>query len=293
MLQQFRQNAAVQVTVEGEVSLLLHPSPPVMVREADTLEHWPPVPGFSGFPTHERLCFYPSCGNQLLWSVMQMNADLFVFTDKNRRYANWAQIEADFVRHHEAIELLEYGWDYISFRSGDKTGLLLWEDNNDTLDRLQQHGCQVHYFVGICDGCCEGGNRECVHERPFVRRLMRVAADGMRYITDHSRPLQGIPYDFGHGMGGNYEFRRKRSLSHFGPAPSWNQSREEDRNEWSGPDGDFQLVARLTNGCRHLEYRVPDQQHATQLWALRPFGRERSIHTLAEYVVERRGRLTP
>jgi len=293
LLAKFQQNAAVQVTAQGEVSLLLHPAPPMVVPEADTLEHWPPVPEFAGFPAHERLCFYPSCGSKLLWAVMQMDADLFVFTDKDRRYANWDQIEADFVRHRQAVELLDYGWDFIRFRSGDKTGLLLWEDNNDTLDRLQGHGCQVHHFVGICDGCCEGGNRECVHERPFVRRLMRVAADGMRYITDHSRPLQGIPWDLGRGMGGHYDFLWEHSLSHFRSAPSWNRSREDDWGEWSGPDGDFQLVALLTDGCRHLECRAPEQRRLTQLRALRPFGRDRSIQTIAEYVVARRDRLTP
>ncbi len=154
---------------------------------------------------------------------------------------------------------------------------------------MQTYGCQVHHFVGICDGCCEGGNRECVHERPFVRRLLRVAADGMSYITDHSRPLQGIPHDMGHGMQAHYEFMWEHSLECFGPLPHGNRSREDDSYERVGPDANFQLQALLTHGCRHLEFRDPEQRRRTQLRALRPFGRERSMDRIAEYVVKRPG----
>ena len=285
-LRSYHQNAAILVTAEGDVSLLVNSAPPVIVRQAATLDSWPPL-SFAGFPEHERLCFYPSCGNQLLWAVMRLDADLFVFTDKDRRGGNWAAIEADFARHGKDVELLEYGWDYLKFRSGDKTGLLLWEDNNDTLDRLQAHGCQVHHFVGICDGCCEGGNRECVHERPFVKRLMRVAADEMRYITDHSRPLQGISWRVGHGMNGHYDFQQRHMLSHFGPPPDWNRSREEDTDDCTGLDAEFELLALLDSDNRHLYESAPELKRSPQLRHLRRFGPDRGISRLAEYAVKK------
>jgi hypothetical protein len=35
-----------------------------------------------------KLCYYPSCGSSLLWRVMQLNADIFVFSDYYAKNAN-------------------------------------------------------------------------------------------------------------------------------------------------------------------------------------------------------------
>lgn len=140
--------------------------------------------------SHDRLCFYPSSGYALLWVIMGMDCDLFVFSDKDPDRVNWPLIKADFEKHGKPIELIAQGANHVQFTSGGKTGLLLLEDNNLALGRIRQANAQVHHFIGICDGCCEGGNYECVHESPFVKRLMTVAAQGMRYTTDHSDALQ-------------------------------------------------------------------------------------------------------
>jgi hypothetical protein len=140
--------------------------------------------------SHERLCFYPSSGYALLWVIMDMDCDLFVFSDKDTSRVNWPLIKADFDKHGKHIELIAQGANHVQFTSGGKTGLLLQQDNNLALARIRSANAQVHHFVGICDGCCEGGNYECVHESPFVKRLMTVASQGMRYTTDHSDALQ-------------------------------------------------------------------------------------------------------
>ena len=163
---------------------------PCIRFKADMAEHIT-VPSTSvQFPAHQRLCLYPSCGFQLLWAVMQLNSDLFVFSDNQSELNSWSKIEADFRRHRRLAELLYEGADHLLFRSNGKMALYFYEDNNLTLKRLHAAGMQVHHFVGICDGCREGGNYECVHDLGYLRQLTQLAAPEMRYTTDHSALLQ-------------------------------------------------------------------------------------------------------
>lgn len=282
----FAQIAAVRVTADGEVTLMVNPEPIPVVRQSLALNTWPPLK-FDGFPAHQRLCFYPSSGSELLWAVMELDADLFVFTDKERRNGNWARIEASFIRNRKPIELLEYGWDYLKFRSGDKTGLLLWEDNNNTIDRLTKAGCKVHHFVGICDGCREGGNLECVHERPFVRRLMRIAADEMHYITDHSEPLQGISLKSVYGAGSIEGFVERALLSDFSQPRHRNFSREPDCYEWSEPDALFQLVSVYGRGVGDWQVQASELLVHSHDQALRTLSKSRENTQLVQYKVEK------
>lgn len=286
-LQRFEQNAAVRVSDRGEVELVANPQHPSRLPERESRD--PVVPGtpFAGFPSHQRLCFYPSSGYGLLWAVMQVDCDLFVFSDKDRRFSSWDKIRDDFARHHRPLELVSRGPDYVQFRSGRKTGLLLWEDNNQVLDRLHQAGLQVHHFVGICDGCCEGGNYECVHERPFVRRLMRVAADGMRYSTDHSMPLQGFAPHSGWGMWHSRKFLDQLALRDFPPPPDWGRRWPElDPHEM--PEASFELqgvLIRPDDNPRRLTVLPKGSMEATQLDALQPFRSMAGRGILAEYRV--------
>ena len=65
-------------------------------------------------------------------------------------------------------------------------GILFFEDNNIVLDRIRRYGGQINYFIGIKDGCGEGGNYQCVNEPPFLNKVLDCMADvGMTYITDH------------------------------------------------------------------------------------------------------------
>jgi hypothetical protein len=249
------------------------------------------APAFTHFPHHQRLCYYPSSGWSLLWAVMQLDYDLFVFSDQDRRHNKWSKIQADFARHHQPLELMLNGPDFVQFRSGGKIGVLLWEDNNVVLERLRRAEQRVHHFVGICDGCCEGGNYECVHERPFVRRLMQVAADGMRYSTDHSRPLQESPLHIGQGMHHTRKFIDRVRLGEFPDPEDWVRSKVAHEPEpWEVPDALFELQGMLirpdAQGAPHRLAVLPKgRMELTQLDALRPFRTLAGRSRLAEYRV--------
>ncbi len=107
----------------------------------------------------------------------------------HRRAVSWRRIQAEFKKRNLPVELIFEAERSLSFHSQGKTVMILIQDNNETLDFLRRAGVQIHHFFGVCDGCCEGGNHECVHERPFLSRLLPLAANGMVYTTDHSRPL--------------------------------------------------------------------------------------------------------
>jgi Protein of unknown function (DUF3293) len=285
-LQRFEQNAAVRVSDRGEVELVFNQLRPALLPETSSSAQTVLAP-FAEFPQHQRLCFYPSSGHGLLWAVMQLDCDLFIFSDKGRRFSSWSTIRADFARHHRPLELVVRGPDFVQFRSGRKTGVLIWEDNNQVLDRLHQAGLQVHHFVGICDGCCEGGNYECVHDRPFVRRLMRVAADGMRYSTDHSRPLQGFGRDDGWGMWHSRKFLDQLALRDFPAPPNWGR-RWPELDPHQVPEASFELqgvLIRPDDNRRRLTVLPKGGREATQLDALQPFRSMAGRGILAEYRV--------
>lgn len=82
-LQRFEQNAAVRVSDRGEVELVFNHLRPAVLPDSVTAEP-AQLTLFSEFPPHQRLCFYPSSGYELLWAVMQLDCDLFVFSDKER-----------------------------------------------------------------------------------------------------------------------------------------------------------------------------------------------------------------
>lgn len=249
---------------------------------------------FTVFPPHQRLCYYPSCGPHLLWAVMQLDADLFVFSDKEYRYSSWPSIKNDFKRHGHQLELIELEPGFVQFRSQGKIAMLFWEDNNIVVERLRQTGLQVHHFVGICDGCCEGGNYECVHERPFMRRLMRVAAWEMRYSTDHSRPLQDFDIHTGRGMFHTRKFLDRVRLDQYPTSKGWwppSMYPEPDASDV--PEALFELQGVLVrpNGYRdidHYEILPKGDMGPTQLDALRPFRTLRGRGRLAEFRVRLR-----
>lgn len=283
-LQRFEQNAAVRVTDQGEVELVFNPLRPARLPQASVQTVQAP---FGQFPPHQRLCFYPSCGYGLLWVVMQLDCDLFVFSDKDRGFSRWSSIQADFARHRKPLELLERGPGFVQFRSGRKTGVLLWEDNNQVLVRLLHAGLKVHHFVGICDGCCEGGNYECVHDRPFVRRLMRVAADGMRYSTDHSMPLQGFAPHSGLGMWHSRKFLAHLALRDF-PQPPDRGLRWPEPDPHEVPEASFELqgvLIRPDDEPRRLTVLPKGSMEAGWLDALKPFRSLAGRGILAEYRV--------
>ena len=187
---------------------------PAGLRRLPTLQG--PMPPFEA---HRRLCFYPSSGDRLLWAVMRLDCDLFVMADQQRQAVSWQRIEADFQKRHLPVELLHRSAQHLCFRSANKTAWIFFEDNNAALRRLSLARLTIDHFVGICDGCAEGGNHECVHERPFLSHVLQLAVEGMAYTTDHSRPLEERPYGWGCGTPAQPRFRTALAWRDFPPPP--------------------------------------------------------------------------
>lgn len=146
----------------------------------------------------KKLCFYPSSGTSGLWSVMSLAADIFVFAEKSgansqaRRKSTWEKIVADFEARGVPLELVKATAGSLLFKTGDKWGFFFFAENNAVLARIAATGWRIDTFVGIRDGCAEGDNHECVHDRPFLDKLLAVAAPRMNYFTDHSMLLKCV-----------------------------------------------------------------------------------------------------
>jgi hypothetical protein len=147
-----------------------------------------------------KLCFYPSCGNRSAWVVAGLDADVFVFSDKlpanaRQRARFWHTFRQGFVRHGLRPILQFATVRTCFFRVQDKFIFLFFQDNSRALARIHDAGWYISTFVGICDGCMEGGNYSCVHDDPFLSNVLAAAADGMDYLTDHS-DLLSTPSDW-------------------------------------------------------------------------------------------------
>lgn len=231
------------------------------------------------FSAHRRLCYYPSCNHETPWILMRLDCDLYVMSDKSPAATRWSSFEHHFRKHRLPIEKVADTNDYLHFKSGDKTVWVFREDNRSTLARIAAQGLQIHHFVGICDGCAEGGNQECVHERPFMSHLLPLAADGMQYTTDHSAPLQNInPYTW------QRKFQEHQYWGNF-PEPS-DSGRASNSDADLSPDIAFELQGIL--------YRDGDRQqvlsfgtHPCELTRLSPFRTMFNRPILAEYRVWR------
>jgi hypothetical protein len=66
---------------------------------------------------------------------------------------------------------------------------------------IRKSGLRISTFIGVTDGCSEGGNYECVNEMPFFRKILDLKPIGrdMTVITDHSEYLP--LYDFSEVIG--------------------------------------------------------------------------------------------
>lgn len=140
---------------------------------------------------------------------MQLDADIFVFSDYNSetkiaRARFWETIKTGFARNTHPVNEVFSTVRTRVFQVGNKWGFLFFQDNNAALERIRLSGLKIHTFVGICDGCSEGGNYECVHKEPFLGKLLTASADRLEYFTDHSEFLQtprsrknrGMPPEF-------------------------------------------------------------------------------------------------
>ncbi len=240
-----------------------------------------------------RVCFYPSSGFNRLWAVMALDCDVFIFSDYRQRTDPWQDILQDFQRRRRDVVLIERSDHHVFFTSGGKAAYLFHEDNNLTLERIKKDYGRVHHFVGICDGCCEGGNYECVHNRPFLSRLLQIAAPNMKYSTDHSEPLESRPYGWGAGVPSQPKFMEYVRWSNF-PEPERQRKSWPDEHEKVGGNPVFCLQGVLVARNRQPHGKVTKAdleilrfgEGTTELMTLVPFRTLAHRGILAEYRVE-------
>ncbi len=143
----------------------------------------------------KRLCFYPSCGDRLLSSLTQLRSDVLVCADylprtQAQRRDFWSRIVGEFSENGVPLVLFKATKSVRVAWSGKKWLFLFFQDNNAVLERITKTGWRIAQFVGLNDGCREGGNYECVHEEPFLSKILPLMEDGGDYFADHS----GLPF---------------------------------------------------------------------------------------------------
>jgi hypothetical protein len=140
---------------------------------------------------NSRLLFYPSCGTDCGW-LFDHDYDVFVLADYYpRNQDNRSRFWQGFRRSiRNRVSLIASTVRTRVFQVGNKIGFLFFQDNNEVLERIKNSGNRISCFVGICDGCSEGGNYECVNNFEFLDKVISlINPSGMIYLTDHSEFL--------------------------------------------------------------------------------------------------------
>lgn len=242
----------------------------------------------------QRLCFYPSCGRRELWAVMGLEAEVFVFSDfrartRQGRERFWEGIEADFRRHGQPLQLVKATVRTRVFRCGEKWGFLFFQDNNEVLARIQAAKWRISYFVGICDGCREGGNYECVHASPFLGKLLAAAAMPLMYFADHSELLSYWRHQVGHLFFHRQVVHQQRwtfALQDVLVRPHWQEGEAPDGAPEVNPDlGVYAFVPDPDLRAAMEQGRGAGQAGASPLMTLAPFRRKGQGDIIARYEV--------
>jgi len=126
-----------------------------------------------------RLAWYPSAGRHVP-GLLELAFDTYVLTDFGT-CVTWDRMV--WRRDSDGS-----GWAWFKDESGRQL-LSLMVSNRGLLPILRDMGSRLDGFIGNNDGCCEGGNNECVNDQPFVTEVLGLAADPFTWITDHAFQL--------------------------------------------------------------------------------------------------------
>jgi len=80
----------------------------------------------------------------------------------------------------------------LAFPREGKMAVFLFMDNNEALEIIWKSGIPIEGFCGQNDGCCEGGNYECVNDVPFTSKVLSLMGSHLEVVTDHAPGLLGI-----------------------------------------------------------------------------------------------------
>jgi hypothetical protein len=131
---------------------------------------------------HKRILFYPSSYDEP-FGLFLMNFNIFILSDKaiptGSLAANFPELTL--VRSFPEADVYLFE---------KKLIFMFYADNNRVFALLQKLNLKLSAFVGICDGCSEGGNYECVNSEPWLSKvfahfLFPHPKRSCYYITDH------------------------------------------------------------------------------------------------------------
>ncbi len=240
--------------------------------------------------THPRLLFYPSCGNDLIPCVLSLPYDVFILSDSSPQTSGdcsdfWQKITSDARTHSFTLSLKHRTKISRIFQFGNKWGFLFFNDNNEVLEMITQSSFRVSAFVGIQDGCAEGGNYECVNEMPFLGKVLRASSQSMDYFTNHSKVLED---EDKMALCGHRYFRKSLLLPIQGTG-SFSFNLKDILYCSSSPScsssfcNDVKSYATLSDG--RYQQRFSTSDNCSPLWKLLPFRTQHNEGIIAYYVV--------
>lgn len=131
--------------------------------------------------------FYPSSGHgREKLDAWELDGDLVIMADKkpdqSNTIDNWFESFGG-----DSDRLFASSDNYRIEQRGDRYFCFFSDDNNAVFEKIRDANLPITTFIGINDGCREGGNYECVNNKSWLSRVFkRFPTSGGRYITDHS-----------------------------------------------------------------------------------------------------------
>ena len=159
--------------------------------------------------------FYPSCGNNIS-GLFDMPYDIFILADyypnnTDERKAFFKKLK----KSEPKIRLYKSTVRTRVFRVGSKWGFLFFQDNNEVFRRITDAGFKISCFVGVNDGCREGGNYECVNDIIWLKKVLKQFQNNGLYITDHSPVVYDPPKSLEYMGKNRYTGIYGHPISHF------------------------------------------------------------------------------
>lgn len=149
--------------------------------------------------TGSDVVFYPSAGHgRGKLDAWEFDADLVIMADKQPDRSDtmddWFESFGG-----DSDQLFASSDNYRIEQREDRYFCFFFEDNNEVFEKIRHAGLPITTFIGINDGCREGGNYECVNSQPWLHKVFkRFPTSGGRYITDHSPIIYPVNHQHWH-----------------------------------------------------------------------------------------------
>lgn len=138
-------------------------------------------------------CFYPSSWEDID-RILNIDADTFFFCDYRKRRSLIDRILRRGPIRERKARIIEENDNFFIFETDGKRGYYFHLRNREVLEIIHQTAGLLDFFVGVRDGCAEGGNNECTNGASFLEILSRLTPPaGMTLYVDHSRLLDRFP----------------------------------------------------------------------------------------------------